>query len=428
MKITGRSAEAIFDSIREGIGSGQLAAGSVLPPVRELAERLGVNRNTVAAAYKRLDGAGLASTAGRRGTVVRGPAQAMAREGSAPGLALRDLAGGNPDPRLLPVLRLQAAAPRLYGADTVDARMQRLARASLDPHCPAGYALELTHGAVDGIERLLAAWLLPGDRIAVEDPCFLGSLNVLAAGGHAVLPVAVDAHGMQVEALRAALEAGARAVLLTPRAHNPTGASLDAKRARALRQLLAGYPQVAVLIDDHYALLSQQPYHSVLPADDRRWALLRSLSKALGPDLRLAWLGCDAATASRLRLRLAAGTGWVSHLLQDAASAVLESASQRAKITAAGERYQQRLQSLQAQLRERGMQTPLSMEGLNLWLPLPDDSHAQVLALAARGWHVRGGEVFAVAAPAHGLRITCAALGTTELRRLADDLVAVCGL
>ncbi|WP_313420860.1 GntR family transcriptional regulator, partial [Stenotrophomonas sp.] len=76
MKITGRSAEAIFDSIREGIGSGQLAAGSVLPPVRELAERLGVNRNTVAAAYKRLDGAGLASTAGRRGTVVRGPAQA----------------------------------------------------------------------------------------------------------------------------------------------------------------------------------------------------------------------------------------------------------------------------------------------------------------------------------------------------------------
>ncbi len=428
MKITGRSAEAIFDSIREGIGSGQLAAGSVLPPVRELAERLGVNRNTVAAAYKRLDGAGLASTAGRRGTVVRGPAQAMAREGSAPGLALRDLAGGNPDPRLLPALRLQAAAPRLYGADTVDARMQRLARASLDPHCPAGYALELTHGAVDGIERLLAAWLLPGDRIAVEDPCFLGSLNVLAAGGHAVLPVAVDAHGMQVEALRAALEAGARTVLLTPRAHNPTGASLDAKRARALRQLLAGYPQVAVLIDDHYALLSQQPYHSVLPADDRRWALLRSLSKALGPDLRLAWLGCDAATASRLRLRLAAGTGWVSHLLQDAASAVLESAPQRAKITAAGERYQQRLQSLQAQLRERGMQTPLSMEGLNLWLPLPDDSHAQVLALAARGWHVRGGEVFAVAAPAHGLRITCAALGTTELRRLADDLVAVCGL
>lgn len=426
MKITGHSAESIFDSIRDGIGKGGLPAGSVLPPVRELAEQLGVNRNTVAAAYKRLDAAGLASTAGRRGTVVRGLPPAMPREGSTPGLALQDLAGGNPDPRLLPNLRLASTAPRLYGVGTVDPRLQALARASLDADCPEGYALELTHGAVDGIERLLAAWLLPGDRIAVEDPCFLGSLNVLNASGHAPLPVAVDAHGMQVESLRQALQAGARAVLLTPRAQNPTGACLDAKRARALRQLLAAYPKVAVLIDDHYALLSQQAYHSVLPPDGRRWALLRSLSKPLGPDLRLAWLACDEETATRLRL--APGTGWVSHLLQDAAITVLASAAQRAKIAAAGARYQQRLQSLQELLRARGMPTPLPMEGLNLWLPLPADSHPQVLALAARGWHVRPGEVFAVAAPGHGLRITCAALGAAQLRQLADDLAAVCGV
>ena len=95
MKITGHSAESIFDSIRDGIGKGRLQAGSVLPPVRELAEQLGVNRNTVAAAYKRPDAAGLASTAGRRGTVVRGLPPPLAREGSTPGLALQDLAGGN---------------------------------------------------------------------------------------------------------------------------------------------------------------------------------------------------------------------------------------------------------------------------------------------------------------------------------------------
>ena len=41
MKITGHSAESIFDSIRDGIGKGGLPAGSVLPPVRELAEQLG---------------------------------------------------------------------------------------------------------------------------------------------------------------------------------------------------------------------------------------------------------------------------------------------------------------------------------------------------------------------------------------------------
>ncbi|UUS14116.1 GntR family transcriptional regulator [Stenotrophomonas sp. CD2] len=89
MKITGHSAESIFDSIRDGIGKGRLPAGSVLPPVRELAEQLGVNRNTVAAAYKRLDAAGTASTAGRRGTVVRGLPPTLAREGSTPGWPCR---------------------------------------------------------------------------------------------------------------------------------------------------------------------------------------------------------------------------------------------------------------------------------------------------------------------------------------------------
>src|SRR3989304_2238156 len=118
MKITGHSAESIFDSIRDGIGKGRLPAGSVLPPVRELAEQLGVTRNTVAAAYKRLDAAGPgppAGAAGTRGRVGRGLRRPLAREGSTPGLALQDLAGGNPDPRLLPNLRLTPAAPRLYG-------------------------------------------------------------------------------------------------------------------------------------------------------------------------------------------------------------------------------------------------------------------------------------------------------------------------
>jgi hypothetical protein len=41
---------------------------------------------------------------------------------------------------------------------------------------------------------------------------------------------------------------------------------------------------------------------------------------------------------------------------------------------------------------------------------------------------VRAGEVFSVAAPGHGLRITCAALGAAQLRQLADDLAAVFAL
>ncbi len=92
-------------------------------------------------------------------------------------------------------------------------------------------------------------------------------------------PVAVDAEGMDPDGLEEALRNGARAVILTPRAHNPTGCSLTENRAHALREVLARYPQVLAIVDDHFALLSATPWHSPLPASTQRWALVRSMSQ-----------------------------------------------------------------------------------------------------------------------------------------------------
>lgn len=109
----------------------------------------------------------------------------------------------------------------------------------------------------------------------------------------------------------------------SPRAHNPTGCNPSAPRARALSRVLAKHPHVVVILDDHFALLSNAAYHSALPAGTRRWALVRSLTKALGPDIRMALVASDEATSRQLRLRLASGTNWVSHLLQDMAESTL---------------------------------------------------------------------------------------------------------
>jgi DNA-binding transcriptional regulator YhcF (GntR family) len=70
--IDGKTANEIFDSIRQHVTTGTLAVGETLPPVRELATELNVNRNTVAAAYKRLVTSGLAQSLGRNGTVIKG--------------------------------------------------------------------------------------------------------------------------------------------------------------------------------------------------------------------------------------------------------------------------------------------------------------------------------------------------------------------
>jgi DNA-binding transcriptional MocR family regulator len=125
--------------------------------------------------------------------------------------------------------------------------------------------INLTSGAIDALERLLCALLLPGDGVVVEDPCFLSSINMLRYAGFHACPVAVDGEGMLPDELELALRSGARAVILTPRAHNPTGCSFSEARAAAIREILAHYPQVLVIIDDHFALLSATPWHPLCP-------------------------------------------------------------------------------------------------------------------------------------------------------------------
>ena len=101
--------------------------GEVLPPVRELASQLAVNRNTVAAAYKRLVTSGLAVSQGRNGTAIKARDTLPALEGGDPTTPLNDISSGNPDPARLPDLPRYlgqiARTPRLYGDAPIEPRL-----------------------------------------------------------------------------------------------------------------------------------------------------------------------------------------------------------------------------------------------------------------------------------------------------------------
>ncbi|MDO8068352.1 transcriptional regulator PtsJ [Janthinobacterium sp. SUN206] len=431
MKMKGKTAAQLFDSIRALTQAGELPPGQALPTVRELAATLGVNRNTVSLAYKRLVTAGIAVTQGRLGTAIRAQRDPGEQEGLLPGSPLADLGGGNPNLAWLPdigaALARKPYRPRLYGEATLDPALEALARRWLAGDCPEGLDVTLTNGAVDAVERLLGAYLVAGDKVAVEDPCFVSSINTLRIAGLHAVGVAVDAEGMQAGALERALAQGAQAVIVTPRAHNPTGCSLSAARAAQLRAVLAAYPNVLVIVDDHFSLLSVAGYRDVIPPAARRWALVRSVSKIFGPDLRLAVVASDGQTARRLRLRLAPGTNWVSHLLQDAVSACLSSPDVLAQVALARADYARRRGILADALAAQGLVCASPADGLNLWLPLPGSSQAAVLALARHGWLVRGGEAFGVQAPAQGLRITVSSMDEAGAQAFAGVLAQVLG-
>lgn len=427
--ITGSTAAEIADSVRGLRDRGVLGPGSVLPPVRELASLLGVNRNTAVAAYRQLAQAGLVVSRGRAGTVVAG-VESVAQEGYAADTVLRDVGTGNPDPRLIPdpsaALATVAGRPVLYGEPVIDAGLEAWAREWIAADLSADFRITVTSGAVDAVERLLAQALMRDDAVALEDPCFLASIHTVRLGGYRAVPVPVDEEGMTVDGLRAALDAGVRAIICTPRAQNPTGASLSHRRAEQLRAVLAEHPYVLIIEDDHFSMLSQAPYESLIGPGHRRYALVRSVSKFLGPDMCLAIAATDPETADRLAMRLSPGTTWVSHLLQRLTLAQLTDDAVTAEIAKAATHYAERNAAFVARLRAHGIETPDS-DGLSLWVALPRAARSVAEHLMRRGWLARTGDDFALddrAEPSRHLRLTVHDLTDEDAETLVSDIVA----
>ncbi|MFF8264811.1 aminotransferase class I/II-fold pyridoxal phosphate-dependent enzyme [Streptomyces virginiae] len=427
-RITGRRTSEIAASVEAGVASGALPPGSLLPPMRELAGVLGVNPNTVAAAYRTLRERGVIETDGRRGSRVRSrpastPRDAL-RMAVPPGV--RDIAQGNPDVSLLPSLdgplaaaaRRYGRAPTLYGEDPVAPELARIARADFDADGVPPGPVAVTSGALDAIERVLTAHLRPGDAVAVEDPGWGGALDLVPALGLRTLPVAVDDDGPRADAVARALAAGARALMVTSRAQNPTGAAVSAQRAGELRELLARHPGVVLIEDDHGNGIVDLPLHP-LGGVTRHWVLIRSTAKAYGPDLRLAVLTGDEVTLDRVRGRQRLGPGWVSRLLQDAVAELWTShAVDRAAVARA---YAERRDALVEALRERGVGAH-GRSGLNVWVPVADET-VVVTRLLAAGWGVAAGAVFRVEA-GPGVRLTVSQLEAAEVPVLADAVAA----
>jgi DNA-binding transcriptional MocR family regulator len=395
-----------------------------LPTVRELALGLGVSPATVAAAYRTLKQRGFVVGERAHGTSVAPlpPVRIKRIAPLAPGV--RDLSSGNPDPLLLPslanVLARVEPTHRLYGVPAKLPELATLAEADFAGDGIHG-DVAITGGALDAIERALQTELRVGDRVVVEDPSWPRIADLVHALGLAVEPVAVDDRGLDPKMLDHALRRGARAIITTPRGQNPSGAAVDPARGRALRAVLASYPDTLVIEDDYVARVAGAPYvplHNV----HGRWVVVRSLSKVLGPDLRIALVAGDSLTISRLEGRQRLGPGWVSHVLQQIAAMLLRDRTTTRLLARAERAYTSRRAALVSALATRGI-AAAGDSGLGVWLPLADEA-AAARELLAQGWAVSPGERYRFRT-APGIRITTANLEPNEAEQLANAIAAL---
>lgn len=422
--IAGRTAAEIAASVEQAIRSGRISAGHKLPSVREVADQLRVNRNTVTMAYSKLRDAGLITGAGRQGSRVAGTQPLDAYRPVIPAGA-RDLASGNVDASLLPDLMayLQGMDLSPGGYEMVDdhSKLIEFGRSVFEKDGITTTQLGVVSGAMDGIERALRTHLRAGDAIGVEDPGYVSVMLLVRALGLRTIPIAVDDEGIKPDALEAALNAGIKALVVTPRAQNPTGARLTAARAEELRRLLAHYPSVLLVEDDHAGDISGVERRALVPytGEGRPWAVVRSVSKFLGPDLRLALVAGDVMTIARLRDQQALGPRWVSHILQCLAFRMWSAPETGQIIDRAAKAYSSRRERLIACLADRGLRG-YGASGLHVWVPVAREAEA-VQGMLARGWSIQAGEVFRLRSEP-GVRIGIAGLQEGEEEAVAIAL------
>lgn len=423
----------IAGAFSRAIRAGELAPGDRLPTVRDVAAELGVSPATVSAAWQALRRAGLVESRGRSGTFVRdapprwlSPRQQGLVGAGADDLRL-DLSRGTPDPTLLPDLGpalhrvSQRASVLAYQEEPVLPDLREVLKATW-PYQPE--EITVVDGATDGVDRTLEQVVSYGDRVVLESPGFPPFFDLVEALGAEVVPVCLDQDGITPESLRDALEARPVAVVLQPRAHNPTGVSTTVARAKRLVQVIRDHGGSApwIVEDDHSSGISVSPDVSLGTWLPERVVHIRSYSKSHGPDLRIAALGGPSALVDRIVARRMLGPAWTSRMVQTILLDLLTSSQSLDEVAEARRQYMARQRTLVAELDRLGVSVAVP-DGINLWLPVRDERAARV-HLAASGIRVAGGEPFLASGPATFVRVTTGLVAPDDAAEVAAALAA----
>ncbi|PTA69849.1 PLP-dependent aminotransferase family protein [Deinococcus arcticus] len=401
-------------TLREAAARGLVPQGTRLPGHRRLAEALGVSRNTLVDALEQLQAEGYVRAQGRSGTVMAAPPLGAPPPSPAPlplsRWAQRALAGqveeaggpfavdfrvGQPVPELYPERAWTQALARRAGDQPAHEDAGSLGplatRRALAAHLNAGRGAQvtpemvmLTGGTQSALDALARVFLEPGRVAAVEDPTYPGARAALAATGAQVVPVPVDAQGVQP----GQLPAGATLAYVTPGCQYPTGVPLGAARRQAL-VVWARRTGAFVLEDDYAADLHHtgRPPAALQGLAPEQVILLGSFSKSLAPVTRSGFLVAPPEVLRVLAATRPLTDRFPARLDALALADVLGSGAYSRHLRRAHEVIARRQAALCAALQRAlpGWAPVPVAAGLHLYLPLPAPwTEAEVLARAAR--------------------------------------------
>jgi DNA-binding transcriptional MocR family regulator len=362
-----------------------------------------------------------------------------------------DLGWGHPDPLLLAVDELRAAAASAlerYGPDAltyghsagpgplIGSICERLG--VVDGRAPAPEEVVVTAGASHALDQVATLLAAPGDVVLVESPTYHLAVRILRDHPIELVPVPFDGGGLRVDAVADTLvrlrRAGRRVRLIytVPTFHNPTGVSLAPERRQALVEL-AAQEDLLVVEDDAYRELAYDG-----PPRPSLWALgepgtilrLGSFAKSLAPGLRVGYTTADATTIARfVESGVLDSGGGISHFASLVVAEFAASGAYATQVERFRDAYRERRDALLAALAEHlpaGAAWTSPQGGYFAWVTLPVGRDARNLLpeAEARGMSFVPGPVFHVDREGSGraLRLSFSRFAPSELREAVRRL------
>ncbi|MGO4526619.1 PLP-dependent aminotransferase family protein [Microvirga sp. 2MCAF35] len=429
---SGPKYRAIAEALLADVQSGRLKPGHRLPAQRQLAKELGVDLTTVTRAFNEARRMGLIEANTGSGSYVR--RRVDDREQAAPaGLPIIDLSMNMPpqppEARLRErlqegiagVLSSPHGLMHLHYQESVGAGPDRVAGA----RWLAGRLgtvpvdrIAVTGGAQTALYAVVRILAQPGDAICVPDLTYPGLRAIAEQLKVRLVPVAMDTEGLDPAALEEACgREQPKAVYCVPTIHNPTTATMSAKRREAIAEA-ARRKGVAIIEDDAYGALPRQaPVPIAAIAPEITWHIA-TLSKCATPALRTAYVVTPGfADTLRLAAEIRAMSLMMPPLMAALASRwILDGTLET--ITAAIREESAARQTIARRILQ-GHEFQAHPEGHHLWLTPPERWRRVDLDLHARqsGLALVPSEAFAVGAAPDAIRIS---LGAAQNRAVLE--------
>ena len=356
------------------------------------------------------------------------------------------LAGGFPDAALFDVDGIREASVRAL-ADNPGAVLQYGATEGYDPLREqiarymagkganvAATGLITTTGSQQALDLIGKTMISPGDKVIVEAPTFLATIQCFRLYGADLVGAPIDADGVKVDELeKLIIEHKPKLIYLIPNFGNPSGAMLSLERRKRVLDLALQY-KVLVVEDDPYGELyfNSPPPPSMLSLSDsipgsRDWlAYCGSLSKVMSPGLRVGWLIAHPSLLANATMCKQFSDAHTSNLAQATAAEYLKMNRMADALAKVRPAYAQRAQALCANLKKvlgEGIEFSAPKGGMFVWARLTaPGSDARQFAKEAieRGVAFIPGTPFYAVNPDHAtLRFSFA---TSDIAKIEDGV------